>query len=88
MSRRTYLKGLFKKSKPVVNNDHLEVASDEMNISKPTGFVRNIHIQINPETGELEGVPEGWKKYVGSAIRYVFVEILHLLSTGLIQRPL
>ena len=47
----------------------LEVAADEMSISTPTDVVRTVHVVINPKTGKLTGIPEGWKKYVGSSIR-------------------
>jgi len=74
MSKRNKLTRFFSRGKGSTAADQLDVA-DEMSISGPTGVVRNIHIAMNPHTGMLEGVPEGWKKYIGSAITEQ--EIMH-----------
>ena len=71
MSRKTRIPGLgfFNRNKAHNVSNRIEAEPDEMTISPPTSVVRNVHIHLNPITGKLEGVPEAWKKYVGSAIR-------------------
>lgn len=69
MSHKGKLTRFFHRTKAPVGMASLEVAADEMSISTPTDVVRTVHVVINPKTGKLTGIPEGWKKYVGSSIR-------------------
>ncbi|KAF2356146.1 Protein kinase domain [Trinorchestia longiramus] len=65
MSRRS-LFNRFLTKKPKIIND--EPNTGDSDISPPTQIAHNVHVTIDPETGMLAGVPESWKKYIGSAI--------------------
>ena len=36
----------------------------EMTIGAPTQFERHIHVEFNPDTGEFEGIPEAWHRWM------------------------